>query len=145
MFPVTSLWKDSRDEILLRLTRTVAQFVCLSGVVGSDAGFSEWRYTRCPTVRRQVAKFGSSSMACLKNGIAAVDPVVSETLITGAESFKGLKRRRGGLFKRGIKLLYGAQRLAQFVANFRSCLSQSIEHMVLVARLSFRARQRFTA
>ena len=41
--------------------------------------------------------------------------------------------------------MHSAQRLAQFSSNLRSCFSQSFEDMVLVAGLSFRARQRFTA
>src|ERR1700683_1416102 len=42
LFHVASdcLIKASRDEIPLRLTGSVAQFVCLSSVIGSDAGFS---------------------------------------------------------------------------------------------------------
>ena len=65
--------------------------------------------------------------------------------IARAESLKGFQRLRGGLFKRGIKLLQSAQRLAQSVSNLRRYFSQSIQHMVLVARLSFCARQRFPA
>src|SRR5258708_15678885 len=38
--PGDRLMEASRDEILLCLTGSVAQFVCLSGVVGSHAGFS---------------------------------------------------------------------------------------------------------
>src|SRR5208337_5000409 len=72
-------------------------------------------------------------------------PFCTLNLTTRAEGFQCFERRCGGLFKRSIEFLHRVQRLAQFVPNFRSCFSESIEHMALVARLSFRARQRFPA
>ena len=49
------------------------------------------------------------------------------------------------MLERRVELLHNAQRLAQLASNFRSCLSESIEYVVFLAGLSFRARQRFPA
>ena len=90
------------------------------------------------------AKFGSSLMACLKKGIAAAAKSLFHQHVSSqprAECLKGFKRRRSGLLKWRIEFLNSAERFAQFVPNFRSCLSQGIEHVALVTRLSFRARQ----
>ena len=47
------------------------------------------------------------------------------------------------MFQRHVELLKVVQRFAQLAAKFGGYLVQSIKHMILVARLRFRARQRF--
>ena len=135
---------SSGDRVLLRLAGPIAQVVCLSLVVHTHAEFTNivFHHSQVGIGER---KFGIEFEGTFEKRNRCVRPGCVEDLNARAESFQGLKRRRRGLFKRDIELLHRTQRLAEFVANFCSCFSQCFEHMVLVARLCLRARQRFPA
>jgi hypothetical protein len=70
--------KGSSDQILLRLAGSVAEFVSLSGVVSRSAQLSNISI-HTPQHRVGERELRVESIACLKNGIAAADPVVPRT------------------------------------------------------------------
>src|SRR5215469_18860808 len=122
---------------LLQLTHGFAQFVGLPSVLRRQGRLAHHpialpepgighREIRIEADGSLVERDGSSPFAS------------SRCLPAQAVSLKGLKRRRRRLFKRSIKLPHSAKRLAQLVPHLGSYLSQSIEHIVLAAGLSFR-------
>src|SRR5208337_5281136 len=103
--PGDLLMEDSRDEILLRLTRSVAQFVCLSGVAGSDTGFSNrGRRDAQPGVGecKVWVEFDGTLIERNRGGF----PCCKQDFPARTEGFESFQRRRSGLIKRGIKLLH---------------------------------------
>ena len=59
--------EGSRDEIVLRLTRSLAQVVCLLGVVRSDGGFSNIA-VHAPQCRISHGEFGVNLDGMLEEG-----------------------------------------------------------------------------
>src|SRR5215469_3550910 len=142
--PGNHLLVASRDEVLLRLAGSVAQFVgfavtlsihtefARTVVCDAQPGISEreiWVEFDGPLIKRDSRSIPGCDMR-----------FESQT-----EGFQGVKRRRRGLLQWSVEFLDRAQGLAQFVAHLRSRLPQCIEYMILVTRLCFRTRQRFAA
>src|ERR1700693_355098 len=126
--PGDLLMEASCDKILLRLTGSFAQRERLSGVVGSDARFSDIVIRdaqHCVGEGKIRVEFDGT----LKKRNGCRIPCYAQNSVARAESLKGFQRRRSGLVKWSIKFPDSAPRFAQFVPNFRSCLSQSIQHM----------------
>ena len=66
IFPVTTIWKEVEMKYF-RLTRSLAQVVCLSGVVGSEAGFSNVA-VHAPECRIGHCEFGVNLDGMLEKG-----------------------------------------------------------------------------
>src|SRR5271166_12114 len=142
--PGDHLMETSRDEVLLRLAGSVAEFVSLPGTLNIHAEFTQIVVRDAqPRVGECETWVEFDGLLIKRNSRSIPDSTLN--LKPRTERFQGFKRRRSRLFKRSIEFLHRAQRLAQFVTNLRSCLSQSIEHVTLVARLGFRAGQHFAA
>src|SRR5664279_2364889 len=134
----------SHNEVFLRLAGSVAKFVSLAGTLNIHTEFAH-------VVKREAHPYVSECEVRVEFDGLLIKPVSRSIsgnhvkLKTQAERFQSLKRRGSRLFKRSIEFLNRGQRLAQFVPNLRSCLSQGVEHVTLVARLGFRAGQHFAA
>ncbi len=119
----------------------VAKLIRLSVVFDTKAGFSDIVFHDAQVgIGKREIRVQFNGMFEKRN--RRVRPFCVDSLNTRTKSLQGLKRRRRGLFQRSIKLLHCAQRLAQFIPKIDRHFSQRFEHMVLIARLRFRARQR---
>src|SRR5271163_1237988 len=110
------LMKASSDEILFRLTRSVAEFVRSSSVFGIHAGFTDTGIGEAqPGIGECEIRVEFDGVLIKRNTCGISNGVTN--LKTRAEGFQGFERWRGRLFKRSIELLDRTQRLAQFVSN----------------------------
>src|SRR5271156_665761 len=95
--PGDHLMEKSRDKILFCFTGSVAEFVCLSGVIGSEAGFSNFLVHEAqPCVREGKIWVEFDSMLIKRNRYGR--PCSDPHFAARAESFKGFERWRSGLF-----------------------------------------------
>src|ERR1700693_3439932 len=136
--PGDHLMEASRDEVLLRLARPVAQFVRLPCTLNVLTEFTNIVKRDAQPQVGECKIWVEFDGLLIKRDSRSI-PDTKMNLKTRTEGFQSFKRRRSRLLKRSIEFLHRAQRLAQFVPNLGSCLSQSVEHVTLVARLSFRA------
>src|ERR1700693_2655260 len=96
-----------RDVVLFRLTRSVAQFVSLSGVIGSHPGFTNipiHAANKCVgkcKIRVELDCTLKKWNSCGRTGCV-------QNFLARAESFKCVERGRGGLFKWSIESSYSA-------------------------------------
>src|SRR5271157_4393732 len=136
--PSDHLMVPSRDEVLLRLAGSVAEFVSFSGTLNIHTEFTHIVVRDAhPYVSECEMRVEFDGLLIKRNSRSIPGSIMN--LKTRTERFQGFQRRGGRLFERSIEFLHRAQRLAQFVTNVRSCFAQCIQHMVLVARLGFRA------
>ena len=131
------------NPILLRLTGPVAQFIRPCAVVHGEAGFkrSACHNAQVGVRHRKVRVEFDGMFEERRRRFRSFCP---ESLHAGAVSFQGFKRGCRRLLQGGIKLLDRTQRLAQLIPHLDGHVSKCIEHMVLVARLCLRTRQRFS-
>src|SRR3984957_10264411 len=112
----------SQDEILFRLAGPVAQLVCLSSRFGTDAGLSDAsKGDTQPCVSD--CKVWIEFYCALKERYGFGVSRGELYLRAGTESFESFKRRCSSLLKRCIEFPERADRLAEFVPDFRSGLS----------------------
>ena len=135
--------EPSRDEILLRLTGSVAQLVCLSGGFDILAQFTDIvkRDTQ-PGVGECEIRVEFDGVLVKRNSRSIASS--SMYLKTRAEGFQRFERRRSRLFKRGIELL---DMLSDSPSLFRisAAVFPRASSTSSCRSLSFRARQRFSA
>src|SRR5271167_1962471 len=118
----------SRNEVLLRLAGSVAEFVSLPGTLNIHTEFTHIVVPDAhPHVNECEIRVEFDGLFIKRNSRSI--PGSGLNLKTRTEGFQGFKRRGGRLFERSIEFLHRAQRLAKFVPNLRSCLSQSVEHV----------------
>src|SRR5208283_5626162 len=140
--PSDHLMVPSRDEVLLRLAGSVAEFVSFSGTLNIHTEFTHIVVCEAhPYVSECETRVEFDGLLIKRNSRSI--PGSHVKLETRTEGFQGFQRRGGRLFERSIEFLHRAQRLAQIVTNVRSCLSQSVEHVTLLARLGLGASHRF--
>src|ERR1035438_9126330 len=142
--PGDYLMEASCNEILLRLAGSVAEVESLPGTLNIHTEFTHIvKRDAHPRVGECEIRVEFDGLLIKRNSRSI--PCSNLKLKTRTEGFQGFKRRGGRLFERSIEFLHRAQRFAQFGPNLRSCLSQSVEHVTLVARLGLRACQRLAA
>src|ERR1700746_3087420 len=134
----------SRNEVFLRLARSVAQLVSFAITLNIHTEFTHIVKREAQPCVGQCEIWVEFDGLLIKRNRRSI-PGGSMNLKTQTKGFQGFKRRRCGLLKWSIEFLHRAQRLAQLASNFHCCLPQSVKHVILVAGLSFRARQRFAA
>src|SRR5208283_1528112 len=136
--PSDHLMVPSRDEVLLRLAGSVAEFVSFSGTLNIHTEFTHIVVRDAhPCVSECEMRVEFDGLLIKRNSRSI--PGSHVKLKTRTEGFQGFQRRGCRLFERSIEFLHRAKRLAQFVPHLRSRLSQTVEHVTLVARLGFRA------
>src|SRR5215469_13880584 len=121
------------------LTKLVAfaRILCSQGgfakvvIAGSEAGIGH---------RKVGIQTDSSLVERHRAGVVALSEL---DLASQAVFLQRFERRSCGLFDRSIKLLHSAERLAQLASHAGSRVVQSIQNVVLVGSLGFRARKRF--
>src|SRR5208283_514683 len=123
-------------------THPLAQLISFRRVLGCQTGFPEIRVARSeqPISHSEIRVDGDGP---LKEGDGGGEVVFyHHGPLSKAVRLKGFERWRCGLLNRRIEFLHRVERLTKLVAHSRSHSSQCIEHVALVARLSFRARER---
>src|SRR5271165_7431173 len=114
--PGDHLMEASRDEILLGLARSVAQFVSLPGTLNIHTEFTRIvKRDAQPRVGECEIWVEFDGLLIKRNGRGIPDSGLN--LKTRTEGFQGLQRGRGRLLERSIEFLHRAQRLAEFLPN----------------------------